>query len=282
MSKFSATPTSYVIPSRPQVLIDLTKELRKSSPDIDKISSLIKQDVALYSSVIATVNSAYYGFSTEITSIKHAVTILGLNQVFNITRLAALKNSLSSLGPMERFWDTATEVASISSELALKFTHFDSNEAYTLGMLHDIGIPLLTLAKSEFKDFLRELNGYSLTETYNREMEHYGISHYQLGAELIRKWKISENIADAVQLQPHYQKTFNEPIDNSENKRLYLCLLLLARDISDEYRHFWRIPETQEELLDLKPVLGFLGISDFEYKDLKEDLVNKLTKQHSG
>ncbi|WP_420599112.1 HDOD domain-containing protein [Neptuniibacter sp.] len=282
MSKFSATPTSYVIPSRPQVLIDLTKELRKSSPDIDKISSLIKQDVALYSSVIATVNSAYYGFSTEITSIKHAVTILGLNQVFNITRLAALKNSLPSLGPMERFWDTATEVASISSELALKFTNFDSNEAYTLGMLHDIGIPLLTLAKSEFKDFLRELNGYSLTETYNREMEHYGISHYQLGAELIRKWKISENIADAVQLQPHYQKTFNEPIDNSENKRLYLCLLLLARDISDEYRHFWRIPDNQENLLDLKPVLGFLGISDYEYNDLKEDIVSKLTNQHSG
>lgn len=282
MSTFAATPTSYVIPSRPQVLIDLTKELRNSSPNIDRISDLIKQDVALYSSVIATVNSAYYGFSTEITSIKHAVTILGIKQVFNITRLAALKNSLSAVGPMERFWDTATEVATICAELALKFTNFDSDEAYTLGMLHDIGIPLLILAKPGFKDFLRDLNGYSLTETYNKEMEHYGVSHYQLSAELVKKWKISESIAEAVALQPHYLKTFNEPADRSENKRLYLCLLLLARDISDEYRHFWRIPETQEELLDLKPVLGFLGISDFEYKDLKEDLVNKLTKQHSG
>ncbi|MGH1462768.1 MAG: HDOD domain-containing protein [Neptuniibacter sp.] len=277
----AATATSYIIPSRPQVLIDITKELRKTSPDINKISSLIKQDVALYSSVMATVNSAYYGFSTEITSIKHAVTILGLKQVFNITRLAALKNSLPTAGPMERFWDTAIEVATISAELALKFTNFDSDEAYTLGMLHDIGIPLLMLTRPEFKDFLRRLNGYSLTETYNQEIEHYGISHYQLSAELIRKWKISDGIAQAVSLQPHYLKTFNEPADNSENQRLYLCLLLLARDISNEYRHFWRIPDSPEDLLNLKPVLGFLGISDYDYKDLKEDVVKKLTQQHS-
>lgn len=282
MSTFSATPTSYVIPSRPQVLIDLTKELRKSSPNIENVSDLIKQDVALYSSVIATVNSAYYGFNTEITSVKHAVTMLGLKQVFNITRLSALKNSLPTVGPMERFWDTATEVATICSELALKFTNLDSDEAYTLGMLHDIGIPLLVLAKPEFKDFLRQLNGYSLTDTYNSEMEHYGISHYQLSAELIRKWKIGDNVAEAVKLQPHYIETFNEPADSSENKRLYLCLLLLARDISDEYRHFWRIPDNQENLLDLKPVLSFLGINDYEYKDLKEDILSKLTKQHSG
>ncbi len=282
MSTFSATPTSYVIPSRPQVLIDLTKELRKSSPNIENVSDLIKQDVALYSSVIATVNSAYYGFNTEITSVKHAVTMLGLKQVFNITRLSALKNSLPTVGPMERFWDTATEVATICSELALKFTNLDSDKAYTLGMLHDIGIPLLVLAKPEFKDFLRQLNGYSLTDTYNSEMEHYGISHYQLSAELIRKWKIGDNVAEAVKLQPHYIETFNEPADSNENKRLYLCLLLLARDISDEYRHFWRIPDNQENLLDLKPVLSFLGINDYEYKDLKEDILSKLTKQHSG
>lgn len=279
MTATTATSTSYIIPSRPQVLIDVTKELRKQDPDIERVSYLIKQDVALYSSVIATVNSAYYGFSTEITSIKHAVTILGLKQVFNIIRISALKNSLTTVGPLERFWDTATEVATISAELALKFTSFDSDEAYTLGMLHDIGIPLLLHIKPEFKDFLRELNGYSLTETYNHEIERFGASHYQLGAELIRKWKIGDSLAQAIQLQPHYLETFNQLADESENLRLYLCLLLLARDISDEYRHFWRIPDTQEDLLNLRPVLDFLGISDFDYKDLKEDIVQKLTNQ---
>lgn len=280
MPASNATSTSYIIPSRPQILIEVTEELRSDAPNIDKISTLIKQDVALYSSVIATVNSAFYGFKTEINSIKHAVTLLGIKQVFNIIRLSALKNSLATVGPIERFWDTATEVATICAELSTRFTNCDSDEAYTLGMLHDIGIPLLLLTKPEFKDFLRSHNGHCMTELYQQEQERFSVNHYDLGAELIRKWNIGERIARAIELQPHYITSFKQPVDQEEEVRFFLCLLLLARDISDEYRHFWRLSEMhKEEKLELRPALDFLGISDFDYKDLKEDIVNKLTDE---
>ena len=60
--------------------------------------------------------------------------------------------------------------------------------------------------------------------------------------------------------------------------RLNLCLLLVAKDVSDAYRHYWRIAQQQDPLIELKPVLAFLGISDFDYMDLKEDLVSRLNE----
>ncbi|WP_415899048.1 HDOD domain-containing protein [Neptuniibacter sp. QD48_11] len=279
MPPVSEQSTSYVIPARPEVLISITEALRQSDPDIKGICNLIKQDVALYSSVIATVNSSYFGIRTEITSVERAVALLGIKRVFNIVQLAALKNSLSAVGPMERFWDTATEVARITAALANQFTNLDPDETYTLGMLHDSGIPLLMQAKPEFKDKLRELNGASLTEINEQELALYGVSHYQLSAELARKWNIGESTAEAIARQPYYEKTFQEPADEKEAMRLKLCMLLLARDISDAYRHFWRIPDPKEEAIKIMPVLNFLGISDFDYADLKEDIVNTLSLQ---
>lgn len=279
MTSKSAQTTSYIIPSRPEVLIKITEEIKAEDPNTSDICKAIKNDVALFSSIISSVNSAYYGFDQQISSIEHAVSLLGLKRTFNIVRLAALKNSLSDVGPMERFWDTATEVARICAALSTQFTNIDSDKSYTLGMLHDIGIPLLMRAKPDYKDFLRTMNGLSLTAIYDAEVECYGVSHYQLSAELARKWNMSETIAEAIGRQPFYRETFKEPADENEEMRLSLCLLLLARDISDAYRHFWRLPEPKEPLIELRTALDFLGISDFDYADLKEDIVSTLCLQ---
>ena len=278
----SSTPTesiSFIIPSRPEALISITEALRSTEPDIHKICLTIKKDVALYTSVINTVNSAYYGVGRKITSIERAVSLLGVKRIFNIVQLSALKNSLSTVGPLERFWDTATEVAQISTTLAKQFTKINSDEAYTLGMLHDCGIPLMMRAKSEYRDFLRGLNSSNLIEINKAEIDHYSVSHYHLSAELAKKWHIEESTAEAIRRQPYYEETFSEPADDNEIMRMKLSLLLLARDISDIYRHFWRIPEEGVPCTNIAPALSFLGISDFDYSDIKEDIVSTLSQQ---
>jgi len=279
MPSTPTTSTSYVIPARPEALINITEELRTTDPDVDKICRYIKEDVALYTSILSSINSAYYGVGQNITSIERAVSLLGVKRIFNIVQLAALKNSLGNVGPMERFWDTATEVARISAALSKQFTTLDSDEAYTLGMLHDSGIPLMMLAKPDYKNFLRTLNGSSLVEIHDAEIAEYGVSHYHLSAELAKKWNIGNSTTEAIRRQAVYESTFAEPADDNEHMRIKLCLLLLARDISDAYRHFWRIPDPSTPLINLIPVLNFLGISDFDYADLKEDIVNELSLQ---
>lgn len=278
MPSTSSKPTGFIIPARPESLINITEELRSRDPSSDVICEQIKQDVALFSSVISTVNSAYYGLGQKVTSVERAVSLLGVKRIFNIVQLAALKNSLSTVGSLERFWDTATEVARICTILAQKFSNLNSDDVYTLGMLHDSGIPLMMQAKNEYKDFLRDLNSCNLIGIHNAELSHYGISHYHLSAKLAEKWNIEESTIDAIKHQPDYETVLTEPADHKEHMRLKLCLLILARDISDVYRHFWRIPEQGSSSINITPALNFLGVSDFDYLDIKEDILHSLNQ----
>ena len=55
-------------------------------------------DQALASQVLKLVNSAYYGFAQEITSINKALALLGMNQTRNIIIAVAMKPMLTSQG----------------------------------------------------------------------------------------------------------------------------------------------------------------------------------------
>ncbi len=184
MSQRQRAPQSYVIPSRPETLITITRLMRAEEPDIDLICRTLKQDVALFSSVLGTVNTPYFGFQQKITAVERAVSLLGLRRLHMLVRVAALRNSLAGVGRLERFWDTASEVAHICSLLAARYADISRDDAYTLGMMHDAGIPLMMQNFPDFKGFLANQNGVGIALLHDWQLERYGVSHFDLGAQL--------------------------------------------------------------------------------------------------
>ncbi|MFW1678424.1 HDOD domain-containing protein [Pontibacter sp. JAM-7] len=261
----------FVIPPRPEVLVKMTQLLRAENIDTNKICRLIRQDAALYSAVLGTINSAAYALVKRITSIEHAVALLGPVRIYNIVRLSALKNSLSNQCSLERFWDSASEVAQLCSFIAENFSHLDREDAYTLGMLHDCGIPLILVQDEGFKTQLQHLNTLPIAESEQVQLKLYGTSHYRLGAEMLTDWGFSSDLSAAVAAQPYYQDVLRQPVDGREHMRFALSCLTLARDISDVYRRYWRMTDRETQLHELKSALEFLGLNDLDYMDLRED-----------
>lgn len=72
------------IPSPPQVMADLQMELVMPEPNLHAMANMISKDVGLAGSVLKTVNSPFFGMAREITSITHAVNLLGINSILNI------------------------------------------------------------------------------------------------------------------------------------------------------------------------------------------------------
>lgn len=107
-----------LIPPQPEVLLQLVKQCRQPDPDLEQIADLISRDVAVYSAILKVINSPFYGLSTEVTSMAHAIRLLGIERVFNQVRLIILRNTLSKTGRMERFWDTARDVSQLTMALA--------------------------------------------------------------------------------------------------------------------------------------------------------------------
>lgn len=272
-----------IIPPRPDSLKDIQLEMSKEDPDLDQVCSIIKRDVAFFSIVMSVINSARFALPTKITSIERAISLLGAKRSLHLIKIAALRKSLNKMGPMERFWDSASEVGSICAYLAKNYVpQVKPDDAYTLGMLHDIGIPIMMMGLKGYKALLGGLSGRSLTDISAAENSAYGFDHYRVGAELTRRWSMGENVAEVIENQPNHLTYLETKPDDKEQLRFQLGILLLAQDISQAYRYYWRIPESQEPYIEIKTVSSFLGLTDWEYADLKEDLVCKLTGDCSG
>ncbi len=267
---------SSLIPPQPEILLQLAQKCRQDDPDIAGIARLINCDVAIYSAILKVINSPYYGFSRHITSIPHAISLLGVGRIFSLVRLTILRNTLSKTGRMERFWDTAQDVSRLSINLADKLgVNIDRDELYTLGMLHDCGLPLMVQAFKDYRDFLKSIQGYDSATLQQQEIQRFGFSHYQIGARMAERWYLPEPIVESIRLQPNLIQVLTDRVEADETSRHLLALLTLAQDISAEYRYYWRI-RSSDSNARVEAALTFLAVPEYDYLSLKEILIDAM------
>ncbi|SIQ45364.1 HDOD domain-containing protein [Marinobacterium stanieri] len=265
-----------LIPPQPEILLKLAELFRHKDPDLKKISALIKQDVALYALILKTINSPFYGLKAPVTSVEHAINLLGTGQVFNLVRLTIMRNTLKKTGRMERFWDTAKDVSDLSLRLHTRMNlKLSRDDIHTLGMLHDCGLPLMVQAFPDFRDTLRKAPCYNAREMEVLQQQVYGFSHYQVGSRMAERWFLPQYIADSIRHQPQLEEVLSDRIKVDERTRDLLALLTLAQDISAEFRYYWRIQPS-----DLAPrvnlALACLALTDYDYLNIKESLIDAL------
>ncbi len=266
----------YKIPVRPEAVIAIAELMKAKNPAASEIAEILKQDVFLYTSVLAAVNTPLFRLSNKITDLTHAIALLGMDKLFAVIRLAALQNSMGKLGRLDRFWDTATEVAQLSADIAARISELDPHDSYTLGMMHDCAIPLMLETHPEYKAFLRDINGADLFGLTTQEEKLFGINHFALGADIARHWFMPDRIAEAIEGQARYTEILDSSDTLSDQTKSLLCILVLAKDISSRYRRFWRIYDSNESPPEILRVLSYLGIPDIEYMDIREDLLHRL------
>lgn len=269
---------SYVIPARPEVLIKISQLVARPDSDVNEIVAALKQDVSLYTIVLATANTPLFRGRNKISSLNHAVTRLGLKRLNNIVKIISLKNTLSKVGRVERFWDTATEIAEITTKLSTLLSKENPDEAYTLGMLHDCGIPLMMDTFPDYRSFLQDVNGNNLSELHIQEADKYGYNHFDIGSEIASHWHMPDAVCEAIKFQPNYINVLNGNLEGSESSKLLLCYLQLAKGISETYRHYWRISSPRGESRELQPILEYIGLPEIDYLDIRDDFLAALER----
>ncbi len=268
---------SISIPPRPEALMVVSRESKSEYPDIDKVSKAISEDVALAALVLQIINAPAFKMSQAVTNIKQAVNLLGFQRVERIVTVAALKSGVSRNLNLNRFWDSATEIATLCSLLTRKLSGVSTDDAYTLGLFHDAGIPLMMQAFDDYKQTLRAMDTTTLYPITKLEEEKYQTSHTKVGYLLLKKWYLPKHIAKALYFH-HYD--FSELVGTGQmddESLSLLAILRMAEDISDTYRSAWRESEVNEEWERTKPaVLNFLGLEEDDYRDLKSEMLEWL------
>lgn len=119
--------------------IRMLKELNRPDIDFNEIENIIKMDVSLSYKLLRFINSANFGFKTEVHSIKHALVILGKEEILKWISLLALKN-LSSDSPEELMINSvirAKFAENIANSTELKDR---ASDAFLMGLFSNIDV----------------------------------------------------------------------------------------------------------------------------------------------
>jgi HD-like signal output (HDOD) protein len=242
------------IPSQPELLISINQEAQKERCNFDLVAEMISNDISIASEVLKTVNSPLFGLRQSVTSIQQAVGLMGLHRVIGLVRNVSLRESVSKGQNLESFWQSASKDAQACALIAQKTNIIDAEEAYTFGLFHDAGIPILMQNYSDYQSRLQDASMQSGIEATKAEDNAYKVNHAIVGYYLCDKWFLPEHICKAVYYHHRSHLVFQKAKNYDSPFIVLLALLVTSQHIigiksrkedGPEYPSQWDEMQTQ-------------------------------------
>lgn len=200
----------------PSVAIKLLNLASDDNVRIEDLSKIIETEPTLAAKILGNVNSVAYALPNKITSIKHAVNLIG----FSAVRLLALNllfydklikhNSPQTFDALF-FWQHCLYVAALSRRIAVALKHPDPDLVYTGGLLHDIGkVVLETYGHLTYSDFISFLVSNKHSTIEKEERKFFGITHAEMGHVFCLEWQLPASITAIIACH-HKQPTEASP-----------------------------------------------------------------------
>ncbi len=184
------------VPAMPNVIVHALNVLKNPISSAKQLGNVISYDQALSTKVLTLVNSAYYGFPQQIASISRAITLLGMTKTKNIVITVAMRPMLQNRGDKE-MWEHSIKVGVACEYLSQRLNLMDSDDAFVVGFLHDLGKIVLTIKDKILYNQVkvRVSNGENILEV---EKQLYGADHTQMGSLLAKNWQLPLLITNSI------------------------------------------------------------------------------------
>jgi len=264
------------VPPQPQIMVDLQMEQVMPEPDLRNIARLISQDPGLSGALLKTVNSSFFGLANRIASIRQAVNLLGCNSVINLINAQSIKGELSddAIVTLNRFWDTAQDVAMASLTLAKRIGYPAPDEAYTLGLFHNCGIPLMVKRFPGYMSVLEEAYASASAETRVTDIENRALNtnHAVVGYFTAKSWNLPLHLCDAIANHHNALSLFADDSGRDAQLKTLLAILKMAEHICASHRVIGDQAEDHEWQAIAQLVLEYVGLSEYDFVSLKESI----------
>ncbi len=193
------------IPTLPTVIERITRLLQNPKTSAEEIGKAITTDQALASKVLKLVNSAFYGFPGRISTITHAIVILGFSTVKNIVLTASILDIFSRKRTtdvadfdFEQFWLHSIACGAASQSIAKFLGNKDKEECFIAGLIHDMGkVILCQYLPEDFKEAFSLSRQQSLL-FYESEKKLFNITHEEIGGMLAERWNLPKSLQNAI------------------------------------------------------------------------------------
>lgn len=192
------------LPTLPTMITQMIGLIDNPKTSARDVSRLISTDQALTAKILKLANSAFYGFPREISTVNHAVVVLGFETVKSLGLSVSVLERFARGGGEEstfdrqKFWEHSIACGVGARLLAGKLRYRVQGEAFAAGILHDIGKLILSqYFPEEFAEIMKLVHEQDLYIGKAEEMV-LGVTHAEIGCWLAERWNLPKQLVDTI------------------------------------------------------------------------------------
>lgn len=225
------------LPTLPVIAGSVMDCLNDPNSSIQDVADVILRDQSMSVKILKLVNSAFYGFPKRIGTLSHAISILGFETVRGLVLgISILDTFRVKEFDLLHFWEHSIRTASLMSFLADKFCYPRRDEAFTVGLIHDVGkLVFMLKAPDIYRQIVLQGEANPNTHPCEQENELLQMDHAFAGAQVARSWNFPSSYVHAI--ETHHQRP-GLPLDLPALKEMvYLANILdhyFDGDVLDE------------------------------------------------
>jgi putative nucleotidyltransferase with HDIG domain len=239
-------------PPFPAIAMKVLELLGQEDVDVRRVVRWLQADAVFSGEMLRAANSALYGSAGQIRSVHHATITLGLDFVKALAVTVGLRAYVKPAmkAPiLRRCWTHSLACGVLAQELATA-CFMNGDEAYTAGLLHDLGrLGLLAAYPVEYANVLNVAVDYSF-DVLHCERELFDIDHREAGAWLAEQWKLPAELAA---IAAHHHDELPATVQQKPSLMTIIQLSCRLADTLDFSVVATRQSETLEQILDRLP-----------------------------
>jgi HD-like signal output (HDOD) protein len=188
------------LPSVPRTYWELRRVVDEPNVSAGDIASIVEKDPAMSVKILQLVNSAYFGLARRMTSVRHAVSYLGIELLKGLALTAHVFATMEASRVEGFSLDQLQRNSLLTAQLArqLPADSKRAEEAFTAALVHDIGkIVVAVVLPDRFSEIVRTARATGRS-FHVVERELLGVTHAEIGAYLLGVWGLPFTIVEAV------------------------------------------------------------------------------------
>jgi len=199
------------IPPIPAVATKVLALLNDHGTTAETLARTIEADPAVAARIIKISNSPYYGAYRQIQTLPAAIVTLGLNTLRSLVVTAAVSEAYKPFGLMEKMlWEHSMGAAVAARIIAASVPQVNKEEAYLVGLFHDIGKVIMHAKDPAKFQALVQLCYNEERPFAEVESTMYPYTHPEVGGYVIRQWNFPEALVVAV--ERHHDLAFPDEV----------------------------------------------------------------------
>lgn len=255
--------------------LQMTKDPKVSARDLQAV---ITRDQALTARILRIVNSAMFALKGEVSTVSHAVAVLGMDAIRSIIMSASVQQVLLSGGPKGHdlgtrlLFDHSLGAAGAARILAESTRYPNAEEAFLCGLMHDIGKPILMRNfPARYTQIMADVYA-GRAGFHSLELQAFGFSHAHVGAIVAERWNFPWRFSEAIAFH-------HDPLSAADHTQL-ACIVSLANSIMARMEIGF---EKKRDLdVSAEPAAQFLKLTDQTLNDVVDGVSRLLSDTASS